>query len=119
MNDINIIKDSLKKSRLELEINDIQLFSNINKDIESRLNFLLSDLNKIKQYKFKSTINKSTSHDELTNLFNKMDKNIQSQPWNKLPQFIQTEKIQKFINEKESNPDKVKELYKLIYNNII
>jgi len=116
MNDINIIKDSLKRSRNELELKDIQSFSDLNSDIQNRLNYLLSELNNKKS---KSTIIKSTSNEELTSLFNKMDHNIQSQPWNKLPKFIQNQKIQEFIQTKESNSDKAKEYYKLIYNDIL
>lgn len=119
MNDINIIKDSLKRSRHELELNDIKSFSNSNSDIQNRLNYLLSELNKINNKKSNSTIIKSTSNEELTSLFNKMDHNIQSQPWNKLPKFIQNQKIQEFISTKESNSDKAKEYYKLIYNDIL
>ena len=119
MNDINIIKDSLKKNRFELEINDIQLYSNSTDEIKSRLNYLLSELNKIKHKNSNSSMIKSTSTDELNDLFNKMDKNIQSQKWSKLPQFIQNQKIQEFIYEKESNKEKAKELYKVLHNDII
>ena len=63
MNDINIIKDSLKRSRNELELKDIQSFSDLNSDIQNRLNYLLSELNNKKS---KSTIIKSTSNEELT-----------------------------------------------------
>lgn len=117
MNDITIIKNSFKKNRIELEIHDIELYSTKTNEIQERLNYLQSEYNLINN--MKSTMPKSTSNDELTKLFNKIDQNIQQQLWHKLPKFIQNQKLQEFIYNKEHNTNKAKEYYKLIYNDIL
>ena len=117
MDDITIVKNSLKKNRFELEIQDIKLYSNKTAEIQERLNYLQSEYNKLNNSQ--STIPKSTSNEELTKLFNKIDQNIQKQSWHKLPKFIQNQKIQEFIYNKEHNINKAKEYYKIIYNDIL
>ena len=43
MDDIAIVKNSLKKNRFELEIHDIELYSTKTNEIQERLNYLQSD----------------------------------------------------------------------------
>jgi hypothetical protein len=109
--DIDEIQRYFLKERNLNELDDIYNFLN------NHSNNNYSDIIKIKnslEYeneelsKSKSELSKNKSSNDLKDLFDKIDQTVQKQDWNKLPNYIQNDKIREYVNIQENILDKNK-----------
>ena len=109
--DIDEIQRYFLKERNLNELDDIYNFLN------NHSNNNYSDIIKIKnslEYeneelsKSKSELSKNKSSNDLKDLFDKIDQTVQKQEWNKLPNYIQNDKIREYVNIQENILDKNK-----------
>lgn len=97
------VQSYFKNQRDMRELEDVNNFLEKNKNEEfTEINELQKTLIKnVKMYKTpKTKITIDNSQNELSGLFDKIDKKIQMRDWRKLPKFIQNDKIKEYISRK-------------------
>lgn len=99
--EIEEIQRSFLKKRNLNEIADINFFlnnksNNIYDDLNKHISILENENENLS--KSKSEISKNKSANDLNDLFDKIDQKVQQQDWNKLPNYIQKDKIREYVN---------------------